>query len=172
MNKIAIILLVLAICINTASGFAEEEKDKKGCRVKVVISADEPVKTKIQSYIKSELRSLETLGNIIITDDEPLFTIQIISTQGVYAVLIELNVGNLGMKKSGEIIGLSPKQIELISSMQKNYVEVKSFFLTFENNVRSACEYIVAKFDTDVLEPLRQFNQTIMGINWETYPTK
>jgi hypothetical protein len=138
-------------------------------RVSVSVSADKNIQGQIESYITRELRSL---GDVIVTDDNPRWTLSIIA----------LTTANVRGQKTGiamSIVILEPFCCsEYVANQVPEDVKVSISLLTMglygysdhwlricsPEDMRSLCTGIVADFDSKHLKKAREALQILNNI--------
>lgn len=135
-------------------------------RVSVVVSADNNIKPKVESYIDRELRSL---GDVVVTDDNPDWILNIVAleskTKGGYESGVVLSVVALkSFDKEAVMSTVSARNKGWVSDAISNLHEFSSHSLRIgaPEELRSICSGIVADFDTKFLQPQRKYWQTVI----------
>ena len=160
-----IIYLLLFLWLLPIICFAQELQPFSG-RVSVSVSANDNIKGKIESYISRELRSL---GDIIVTDDNPRWILRIVAlestTKGGYKSGIDISVVILKPFNNDLIISIisqvDEKSKEVVSLLTSNLYSFSDHSLRVgaPEDLRSICSGIVADFDTQHIKPARDFWQ-------------
>ncbi len=145
----------------------KQVKERKfSSRVEVIVSAPESIKDQVTSYVNRELRSL---GDVMITGKNPQYRLRIVATEittgevgdkiGIsYAVVLTEVLSWEGFETyhslhidQGDMIA-----IQLFFSDKAEAVEDMYLTLGQPDELRSACERIIARFDSDHLEKDRR----------------
>lgn len=129
-------------------------------RVSVGVSADENIKGKIESYIARELRSL---GDVIVTNDNPNWAIDIVALEA------ETRSGYKNGVNLSVVITKPFVNTFLVNQLDENYKSWVSAATTglcriyaewlrigSPEDLRSICNGIVADFDVHFLQPERK----------------
>ncbi|NVM55777.1 MAG: hypothetical protein HWN66_18905 [Candidatus Helarchaeota archaeon] len=174
-NKTAIWTLVVVILIfRLSTDLFSQELPKFSARVKVDVTADENISSRIESYIKRELRSLQ---DITIVEDNANFRLSVIA----------LELKTISGEKTGGIalstVILSPVDVSLMVNLLKVYdviypekiVQAEEMIGTWEpcrfldfslqtgsaKDLKRLCEGVVADFDSEFLEIGRKTYQEL-----------
>jgi hypothetical protein len=133
-KKIISLIICGAIILSSPAVWAEDAHQK--FRVFLRVSASEPIKTVVESYVKKELKSL---GDVAIVDSNEDYHI---------AVAVAQN-----------------PDIRTIFSFATVFTENSAWGLLFKNlyahfsmpnHLKQTCQEIVINFNRQILEPLRQ----------------
>jgi len=137
-------------------------------RVQVVVDANENIKAEIESYISRELRSL---GDIIVTDDEPRWILDILAIEskktGDYTTGIVLSIVILepyNNKFLIEQVNPKYKADALLETMGLSEYTAHSVRTGPTDSLRNICNEVVADFDSKHLKQAREMRQKVINI--------
>ncbi len=147
--------------------FAQKTQSFSG-RVGVYVSANENIKGEIESYISRELRSL---GDIIVTDSNPRWILNIVAMElltkggyksGVVLSVIILEPFDNGLVKTLLVDKTDRQMCVLLTSNLYYYPKGHWLRVGAPGDLRNLCNGIVADFDTEYLKPARNLWQKIV----------
>lgn len=178
-KSLVIFLLLSSITLNFAENY---DWLKFNPKVKVDVSANDNINGEIVSYLSRELRSL---GDVIVVDEKPDWTISIVALEltnkggnntGValsililskpHSPLIEMGINDLyRLKKINKFEMDSLQQMinidfGLVTEYEGHWLRTGS-----PDNLRDICNGIVADFDSKYLEPTREYFQKLKNTN-------
>lgn len=145
---------------------ASNAQDAKfSCRISLDVSAKEQLRVEATSYLSRELRSL---GDVIVTDSDPTFIVQIVAIEthageraNGYAfsvvVLEPISPGIARMMTAN----MNPKDKDLWSGYLSRRSDVADHFIQTGPELQELCKSIIASIDTDVIEKERK--------GWQSY---
>ena len=179
---ITVVLLALAGSIV----FAQEERPKFSARVQVFVGSREgeiassTLQTEAASYIKRELRSL---GDVVISDQDPRYYIEVIPMAMTYEsgrraghIAISVVVGErLTKTLAGRILERYLKAQGgdfyddfLLPLVSNEYLaRTHRIYSGGSEDLRSLCEMLVAAFDSETIEPARDDWQQLLDFSKE-----
>lgn len=135
-------------------------------RVQVFVSADENIQGQIESYLSRELRSL---GDVVVTDARPEWILNVgcseLCLQNGYKSGLSLSVVILRPFYNDDIMSLvSNKSKRVISTFISDLYSFDGhwFFVCNQNNLKSTCSEIIAKFDSSIISQHRVCRQNII----------
>lgn len=168
--------IIIVVALFPFTSFARGLPPFSG-RVSVSVNANENIKGEIESYISRELRSL---GDIIVTDNNPRWVLNIValevSTKGGYKSGVLLSIVILEPFDSSllmDLVGDKNKQNkQLIYVMTLDLYSFSGHWLRVgaPEDLRKICNAIVADFDTEYIKPARDSWQNI--IDYQKKKTK
>jgi len=174
-----VLLALFSTFVNGRAGAQDKPVsvvEKFSARVQIQVDAEESLSDAIKSHLNRGLRSL---GDVVITDSKPDYTIKVVAlgeharngTVLGYAlsVLITMPLDPLGLKlATALIVGAKDEKSSL--DLQKNIEkQVKGYELVVSHTIRSGdsdslpmlCKEVVTNFDAETLEDARKAHQEI-----------
>ena len=166
LHLIATIAILLAWCFDTSQAV---ELGEYSARVSIEVRGHDELTTNVLSYLSRELRSL---GDVVVTDEDPKWKIDIVVTY------LEFTSGErIGVLLS--VVVIKPLHVSIWESMIKeDSSDFAEYFLSTLSELkyhwatpssieelRESCYDIVAIFDTSILEPDRRFYQKVLDLN-------
>lgn len=150
---------------------AQSEQQSFSIRVQVSVEAEsETVTSKIVSYVNRELRSL---GDVVVTDNEPRYRIGIVVLEGAFVSgtrtggIAFSTVFTIPLKRTGpwrtlrEVLKGQHFELLLIESLDDQELLVTHMVnIGATKDLRSMCEELVAAIDSKYFEAVRRDWQT------------
>ncbi|MFX0141946.1 MAG: hypothetical protein ACFFDN_50380 [Candidatus Hodarchaeota archaeon] len=120
----------------------------------------------LESCLKRELRSLK---DIIITDENPDYTLCIAASELTFFdksssfIIAYIILHNLNSEKMiNDLKELPQNKKEIIRLLTKNLSSLNAYSLIHDENLEILCKQIISFFDTKILEEDRQYYQKIL----------
>ena len=153
MKKAFFVILTLLIIAPSV-----QAQDSNPFRVSVVVSADGSTKSRVESFISRELRSL---GDVVVTNDNPEWTFSIVVIEpklengrrvGIVLSTVILRRFNNTMT----VYNTRDERKEFVSNITSNLYSLPDHLLNMGTDLREICSEIVADFDSDKLKDARE----------------
>jgi hypothetical protein len=160
--------IVVLLCVIAAPTYAQVFMPD---RVSVKVGGDESLKGDVTSYIKRELRSL---NDLVITDDNPRFSISvlIVRVRGVRGEDLGFSMSVVVTELSGRSLAniIKPESCgacvasswgRALGETLPDMVEVQDhlLFTGGPDDLQTLCRNVVTGIDTDIFEPRRAIIQ-------------
>jgi len=167
-------VLLLLLALLAFSGYSANAQTIK-IGVSVDVSADDSIKSDIESYVKRELRAL---NDIDLYASKPDFEIQLVAIKPGTAVAISVVVlrkydwtSYIDRTLPSKIIDAKTKN-DLIKTLAVNESINQHFlFSDAAYNLSDLCKTIVARIDANTFEDERKLNRIIFGDNKTNPPS-
>lgn len=163
-----LVLLAVTSFMDNVSFSKQISVPKFKCRVQLSVTADENIKSRLQSYLEGELRSL---GDISLVDDEPDYEIFVVgmTSYNTYNDIIGYSIGTTitkPFKKDTFLIilqsaNVTPNVINTFDMLTKNLSKYCTTMINTDSDLKRISEKITATFNSDYVEAERKGHREI-----------
>ena len=169
LHQVMFVLFFVCFCLSPLTVQAQKkEPGKFSTTVKVKVSADENIKGRIESYLKRELRSL---GDVTVVDEKPSWEICLVALEQhdvegevTSVVLSVVILTPLPADLLGWVLKLNAEQVDYISRIGCFHYRAHWLKTGPPKGLKDICEGIIADFDSEHLESVREQYQKMSEI--------
>lgn len=140
------------------------------CRVQLCVTADENIKSRLQTYLEGELRSLDDISAV---DEEPDYEIFVVgmTSYNTYNDIIGYSIATTiikPFKKDTFLIilqsaNVTPNVINTFDMLTRNLSKYCTTMINTDSDLKRISEKIIAAFDTDYVEADRKEHREVYG---------